>query len=239
MNTWILPSFVDYFDARVDVVASTAERLTGLPREEADAALEAIGADVRAKVEALSDEDLRNVAVAVADDLYKTLNRISIWGPETDRYVRAVFGTFFDVLHGRGYLMRYVADNVYEEGLQRPLFLYPLAYSAAGLVYVCPHENAYSLMKRDGALDESDGELAQASMVDLSALAPWLAEGRLLAKMLIEAAADRQMHHVYLELDFEAGALDAVWNLSTPPGTIVVFRNEAPVLGSLVDVRQF
>ena len=215
--------------SRTRVVETAGARLDALDLDQMAAALETVATTVRTKTEALDSDLLKRIAVSVADDFYKSLASISNWSDGADSYVRAVFGTFFDILTERGIPLRYVVENTYAQDLICPLQFFPDVFAAVGFIYDCPHLLALRLAQGDGRFPDG--------IPDAGDLAPWLAEGRDVASQLACKATDSQRHLMYLEVDFVEGALDEVLSLPGASGTIIIFRNEAPVMGSNVNVR--
>jgi hypothetical protein len=219
---WRLPSLVDYYDFNQDCLSRNSIRLAALSETDQATALSVVERSVTACLTNVNDETLAKWAISLADDLYKSGNFEGPWGPPQWAYVRAVWGTFFSVLGGRGLTLRYVIENAFPDPLQRPLWLYPNLFQSAGIVYICPHALAREL---------PEGKQVEPSLANLR---PLVAEGRVIAGSLAEKCTELDKHFVYLELDFDEGCLSAVSSLTAGPGTIKMFRNTAPIAGSTI-----
>ncbi len=227
-GSWVFSSFVDYYDARTDAVGRHAEQLRSSTPEDARDALDTVSRVVTGYARDLTDDQLVGCTVSMVDDLYKTASWIDMWSRETTAYVHAVFGNFLSVAGERGKQVRYIVDNSFDEGSQRALTAYPAAFQAAGVVYVCPHQIAFTLAQKSGlSVGENPGP------ADLASL---LAEARNVASRAASAVVERGRHLAYLEADFEPGSMDHVRSLPTQPGTITILREEAPTAGSRVMV---
>jgi hypothetical protein len=113
--------------------------------------------------------------------------------------------------------VRYVVENTFPDSLDRPLIFYPDMFQQVGFVYVCPHEITWHLAEHDGLLTAG-----QTPTIDN--LAPVAEEGRVVAQTAARRAVAAGRHLAYFEIDWKPGSLDPIDALSTPPGTVVVFR---------------
>ena len=227
-ESWVFSSFVDYYDARTNAVARHADALSSYTPDDAQDAVEIVSRVVTQYARDLSEEHLVGATVSMVDDLYKTMSWINPWSHHTAAYVQAVFGSFLSVAAERGKHVRYIVENSFPDGLQRAVSLFPMAFQAAGIVYVCPHQVAAVLAQKSG--------IALSDNPNVAELAPLIFEARVVAFRAASTVAERGRHLAYLEADFEEGALDDVRSLPAPPGTITILREEAPVAGSRVVV---
>lgn len=222
---WKLPSLVDYYDFDQEALVKRSSQLALLDEAEQSIALSSVAETVAAMLAGFDDDFLPDVALSMLDDLYKSAIWIVEWGPAQADYIRDVWGTLFRTLTERGFTMRYVIDNTFPLGLERPLSLLPELFGQAGIVYVCPHQLALGLPEAANVEHSVDG------------LRQFIGESRHLANELVERLVTSETHVVYLELDYEEGCLDVVRSLRAAPGTILVFRNEEPVAGSSVEMK--
>ena len=118
---WRFRGLLDYFDDRQSRLIELSKRLSALPDADRAVALDTVRSEVARLTNELTDEILRQVSVAVIEDLYKSGNVLTQWDSSTQQYVQAMWGTFFTVLAERGYLMHYVVENTFPEHLDRPL----------------------------------------------------------------------------------------------------------------------
>lgn len=61
-------------------------------------------------------------------------------------------------------------------------------------------------------------------------------EARDLADRLLSQCAETGRHYLFLEADYQEGALDLALQGSGGHGVLTIFRNDAPVPGSTVSV---
>lgn len=231
LSEWDFPSIIDYYDARTDVVERSARRLEQLNGDAVDAALEAVVTGVYARADELCFDEggIAGLAVSAADDLYKTTATATTWTRETDFYVMAAFGAVFRVVAARGYQVRYVVSNTFPN-LQLGLRGCWNSFEQAGLHFVSPQKFAYALAVRRGAV-------APDAHVTLHDLEPEIEEGRLIAQEAARAAIARRQHLAYFDIDPIPGSFDHVLTGNLPPGTIIIYRDEAPLPGSRVNLR--
>ncbi len=69
-----------------------------------------------------------------------------------------------------------------------------------------------------------------------SAVARYIAEARALADRLLNQCAETGRHYLFVEVDYQEGALDLALQGSNARGVLTIFRNDAPVPGSTVSV---
>lgn len=219
---WRFDDVDDYLDVDAGVPVEQGERLSVLNTEDRAIALTATEMRVEAIVAELPDRDLAKLAVSAVDKLYRAGTTMALWSPDISAYVKASWGSIFKVLAQRGYRIHYVVEHEHPERIGRPLELYPDLFAAAGIAYVCPHAFANSLP------DALDAEVTP------EALAPFLAEGRLLAEAQAATYTEAGRHLAYVEVAPADGAVDAVLALiESRPGTIGVHRTGDPADGSV------
>jgi hypothetical protein len=221
---WRLGSLTDYYDYEASCLFEMPKRLAILGNAGRALALETVRLQVNRLAGDLPDDLLQAVSVSMIEDLYKSAGVLTQWDPPTAEYVTAVWATFFELMAGRGYLMHYIVENTFADHLERPLRLFPIVFTAAGIIYVCPHHLATKL---------PEGAGAEPSVAGLRNL---LTEGRYLAEQVATRATRQNQSLMYLEIDYDAGCLDRILSLSAAPGVVVVVRNQAPQPGSTVQV---
>jgi hypothetical protein len=222
----MLPNITDYIDWRNDAIQHFADMVKVSPRPEND--LRAIREAVSEHARVLSLQRLWTVSHIFADSLYKEGNRLPMWGEEHRLYVEAAAGTFFERFSETGYVLRYFINNGFEQtdwGMQRPLYLLPRLFRAAGLVYICPEEYGLSFMEGVGI----------AASDFLKEYQRFENEGRDLAKELIRASNKRRKSYVVLEIGDDLNLLDEMRS-DAETKVVTIFRNEPPVLDSKISV---
>lgn len=221
---WRLGALTDYYDHEASCLVEMPRRLALLGNAGRALALETVRLQVNRLAGDLTDDLVQAVSVSMIEDLYKSGSVLPQWNPSTAQYVTAVWATFFEVMTTRGYSMHYIVENTFPDHLERPLQLYPVLFTAAGITYVCPHHLATKLP------DAADAERSVAG------LRHWLNEGRYLAEQVATRAARQNQSLMYLEIDYDAGCLDRILSLSAAPGVVIVVRHLAPQAGSTVQV---
>lgn len=228
MSDWDLP-LAGYWDQTTDAINRNTRRLFGLSEPERVAACGQIRDAVLQRVHVLPDTQLLQAAVSMVDDLYKFVNEEARVDRALFAYLDAFARTFTTALRARGYVLHYVAENQFSGDdflMLGPLDLFPKVFSAAGFVYVCPHYLAWQLMQADGVA------AAQCSL----AISQYIDEARVLGDRLVQQCRQTSRHIVFLEVDYQEGALDIALQSAGARGVINVFRNDAPVPGSTVAV---
>ena len=221
--TWMLKRVTDYWDQQVGAVYAHAQQLEGMDPAAREAALDEIATSVSRHAQALNDELLARVGFIMVEDLYKAVCALSYWDDSIAEYLAASAGVFCDALAARGFQLRYVIDNAYEAnaaGLSGPAEWFPLWFTAAGLNYICPQHLAFKLM-------ESRGREPGAGL-----LAEFIVDGRGAGRGLVDRCLKERGHYVFLDTDATDASLAPALSDPSAPGSILVFRKEAPVPGS-------
>jgi len=226
---WLFDSVVEYYYFNSRAVLNGATRLDRLDSTDQSVALATIEGALRRYVALCDDDLLKKLAISVSDDLCKTLADISMWSASVTKYIRSVYGTLFDRFSERGVTVRYVIDNTYPSGLDRPLRLYPMAYPLANVIYVCPHQVALQLAWKLGRFTDTIPQRPDQ-------LGEEIVEGRYIAKLAARRAMEANRHLVYLEIDYETGDFDGVIPVESGANTIQIYRNQPAVAGSLIQV---
>jgi hypothetical protein len=223
----MLPKITDYLDPRTDALQQFADKVEISPHPERD--LEAIREAVSEHTRALPLKWLWTVSYVLADDLYRAGNRLPLFAEQHRQYLEASAGTFFQRFHEKGYVLRYAINNSFEQtdfGMQRPLYLLPALFAAAGLVYVCPETLSLELMKHDGL----------PSSQFLKNYPLYEAESRDVAKLLVGKCNEMRRSYVVLELG-DTEELLSEMSADSETNVVAVFRNEAPVAGNISVLR--
>lgn len=226
-NPWMLPNITDYIEWQNDAIQRFAATVKASAHPEND--LGAIKEAISEHAKPLSLQRLWSLSYIFAEDLYKAGNLITTWGEEHRLYVEAVAGTFFERFAETGYVLRYFVNNGFEQtdwGMQRPLYLLPQLFHAAGLVYICPEKYSRSLMEGMG-IPNSDFLKEYERFRD---------EGHDLAKELIHACNKRRKSYVVLDLGDDPESLFNETRADAETKVVAVFRNEPPVAGSKISV---
>ena len=227
MDAWNFPHVFNFWDQQAGAINANARRLDALGAPEREAACRRIREAVGAHAQALDDEWLLKMALTLTDDLYKYVNDEILLCPGLFDYLGAFGRAFLGAVRARGYAVHSVVDNQFS-GVDflrlGPFDLFPRVFGAAGFVYVCPQHAAWQLMQADGlAADAYPANIAR-----------YQTEARMLADRLAGECQAEGRHYLFLEADFEEGALDAALRSRGAPGVLSVFRNEAPAADSRV-----
>ena len=223
-EAWRLASLVYYYDELQTALVIRSADLEKLGPEDQLKAVVVVAQCVGAAIGQLDDDALTGVAVSMIDDLYRAACTMTEWSTAQAEYVAAVWGTAFKIITERGFTVRYVIENTWQDGLVRPIDAFPMIFSQAGFVYLCPHAMAANLPDAAGAARTFE------------ALKNVIAEGRDIASMALKQLSGSRRHLVYLEADYQKGCLDEVIALPSPLGLILIERHEAPTPGSKVNV---
>jgi hypothetical protein len=181
------------------------------------------------RVHALADSQLLQSAVSMVDDLYKYVNDEVLMDEVLFDYFDAFGRTLTKTVRERGYVIRYVVENQFSGVdflMLGPFNVFPRVFNAAGFVYICPQQLGLHLMQADGIMAS---EYARA-------IAQYITEARLVGDRLVNKCHDDRQHYVFLEADYQEGALDIALRGCGAPGVLSVFRDDAPVPGSEVSV---
>jgi hypothetical protein len=226
MNPWMLPKISDYTNPQTDAVQRFADKVEISLHPERD--LKEIREAVSEHTRVLPLKWLLTASYVIADDLYKTGNRLSLWAEQHRQYVRASAGTFFQRFQEKGYVLRYGINNSFEQtdfGMQRPLHLLPALFAAAGLVYVCPETLSLDLMKHDGI----------PSSEFLKTYGQYEVESRHLCSNLLKKCNAMRKSYVVLELGDSQELLSEI-SADSETSVVKLLRNEPPVADTHVSV---
>ena len=226
INPWMLPKISDYLDSQTDAVQRFADKVEISPHPERD--LKEIREAVSEHTRVLPLKWLLTWSYVMADDLYKTGNRLPLFAEQHRQYIDASAGTFFQRFHEKGYVLRYAINNSFEQtdfGMQRPLYLLPALFAAAGLVYVCPETLSLDLMKHDGI---PSGEF-------LKTYGRYEAESRDVCSTLLKECNAMRKSYVLLELGDSQELLSEI-SADSETNVVKLFRNEPPVAHTHVSV---
>lgn len=174
----------------------------------------------------MDDGWLVSTAYFMVDDLYKSCFHQLLWSLEAEEYIRATAGVVMQELARREFVLHYVIDNQEcEAKLADRLTGIPLPFWAAGLFVTGPQIMALELM-----------EQADHQPRAVSAIPRYRAEGQHLADQLILRCHRERRPSVYLNMDLDDDApalsLEVALSPKDTSGAIVIFRNEAPAIGS-------
>jgi hypothetical protein len=229
MHDWKLQRVFEYWDQSANAIAQYSLELSQLGEPARATASGRIRESVSGHAQALSDDHLLKMAVSLIDDLYQFLNTDVVVRAAFFDYLEAMGRTFTSVLRDRGYVIRYVIENQFADPeivMMGPLRLFPAAFHAVGCVYVCPQLFAWKMMQHDG-LAESDYP---------SRIAHYIADGRAVASQLARDCRAGNRHYIFLEADYEDGALEAALEGAGEAGALRLFRNDAPVARSQIEI---
>jgi hypothetical protein len=165
----------------------------------------------------------------MVDDLYKYVNEEVLMDEALFEYLDAFGRTLTKAVSERGYVIRYVVENQFSGVdflMLGPFDVFPKVFKAAGFAYICPQNLGLYLMQRDGiAASEYPRAIAQ-----------YITEARHVGDQVVIKYHDDGQHYVFLEADYQEGALDIALRGGGAPGVLSIFRDEAPVGGSEVSV---
>jgi len=202
---WDFPSLAHVWDYRTRAIVAGADRIEALPEADRADSLAALSERVRMLVGGFDDGWLVFTAFFMVDDLYKSYFYQFRWDRGVHDYIAATAGVVVGELSRRGFVLHYVVDSTQPEAeLDEKLTYIPAVFEAAGLFVTVP-------LYRD--------------------------EGHERADELIARCHRERRSSVYLNLDVDddspALSLDVALSQSNSVGTIVVFRDQPPVAGSV------
>jgi hypothetical protein len=228
MNTgWDFRTVAHLWDPRLGAIDAGADQLESLAETARAESLVALRDRVAALVREMDDGLLVGTAYFMVEDLYKSCFHQLRWSSGIEEYIRATAGTVMRELARRDFVLHYVIDNMEcEAEVVNRLAGVPLPLQAAGLLVTGPQIMALELMEQ---LDHQPR--------DASAIPRYRAEGHDVADRLIQRCHQERRSSVYLNMDLDDDApalsLEVALSVAGTPGAIVIFRNEAPAIGSL------
>jgi hypothetical protein len=229
MDNWDF-RLVDYWDQTTSAINRHTLRLSKLSEPARKVACDQVRDAVRMRVRDLADQQLLQAAVSMVDDLYKYVNDEVLMAGALFEYLDAFGRTLTQAVRARGYVIRYVVENQFsgvDFMMLGPFDLFPRIFHAAGFVYICPQQLGLHLMQHDGI---APSEYPRA-------IAHYIPEARHVGDRIAIQCHDGGQHYVFLEADYQEGALDVALRGGGAPGVLRIFRDEAPVAGSEIFVR--
>jgi hypothetical protein len=232
LESWFFKKISDYWDNQSkNSIFEYSQTIGKYPPNKQEKILSEIREAIFEHVAALDDEQLNYAAFVIADDIYKSANEISLFNSYISDYLEASAGTFFELLNYRGYCLHYLANTVFAgsaaDGFIRPLHIFSHFFMPSGITYVCPHEIALDLMKRDG-LSESDYD---------GNIAIYLPEAEDVGNMVIDKCHENNDNYFNLQIDGEGDKFQKSFERVKDKGIITVFRSEPPVSGTTCTVK--
>ena len=225
---WSRANLFEYWDEREGAIAQFAAALREADKDAAQAQVTWLAKRVGDMARATTMQLLSQTAWVMADDLYKAASSTSLWDNALAQYLTATARELTSALSERELTLAYVVDNTFTpENMQRPLTLFGPWFSSAGFVYICPQAIAVELAGVDGYSTEEPDWISR-----------YISESRHVAKQLVSTCLQDHHHYMYLDVDFQTGALDLLVNQAEAlPGVISVWRSEAPLPGTNVHVH--
>jgi hypothetical protein len=228
MDNWDF-RLVGYWDQTTSAINRNTLRLSKLSEAERGTACDQIRDAVRMRVRDLADEQLLQAAVSMVDDLYRYVNDEVFMAAALFDYLEAFGRTFTQAVREKGYVIRYIVENQFSGVnflMLGPFDVFPKVFNATGFVYVCPQQLGVGLMEHDGiAASEYPRVITR-----------YTAEARLVGDTLVSKCQNDDRHYVFLEADYQEGALAMALSGRGAPGVLTIFRQDAPVPGSEVSV---
>ncbi|MFZ2239938.1 MAG: hypothetical protein WAV90_10395 [Gordonia amarae] len=205
------------------------ERFEHLPEPEVPEALEQLAQSVRSQAAVLDDGWMLAVATFMVEDLYASYFTGLRMTPGVSAYLNATAGTFLDELAARGYVIDYVVDNTFGDADPESMLRHVLlTFHAAGFKVVGPQIEALIAMQRRGLRQE------------ISTIPSFIAEGQRRAEERVRHWHAERRSTAYLNFDLDDGrpglSLDAALSQRGKPGTIVVLRDQPPIIEPKVNV---
>lgn len=227
---WDFPTLAHVWDHRARAVIAGADAIEALSEADRPRSVAALGERVRGLARGLDDGWLVLTAFFMIDDLYKLYFHEFRWSSGVHDYICATAGVFLQELAKRGFVLHYVVDSVQSEAeLDEKLTYIPAVFQAADLMVTGPQLMALELMQR-----------AEQRPRDVTAIQQYREEGHELANHLITRCHHERRSSVYLNLDLDDDtpglSLDVALSACGAPGTLVVFRDQPPAVGSLAQL---
>jgi hypothetical protein len=174
-------------------------------------------------VRVLPDKLLVQAAISIMDDLYKASCWIDRWDPNLAAYLDATAGVFSSTFAERGFTVRYLVDNTFDD-MERPVRLFPEWFRAAGIVFACPQVVGFELIRK------VEGEHASLS----DRLPIYIHEARDIVESVLDRCRAESRHFLLLDIDFDEQSFHTSLQGKDANGTLTIFRNEAAQPGTTV-----
>ena len=213
----------EYF-AIVESFETTADELRRASDAERTRAGAALAEEAARALARHRPDDLEKLMVWHTDKLYRVLNAVPLLDASSFVVLRALGSAFGAITKERGVAIAYVVDNGVPEDRLRGVHA---AFSALGFMVASPELFAVKLGEADGVpSDQALGPM----------LGRYRVEAIMLARRLFDGALDDRRHCVWLSGECDADDLRAVARTLDRRPYVGVFRNDAPVDGTNVQI---
>jgi hypothetical protein len=231
MENWFLKKISDYWDNQSQNNIFQYSQIIGSYSPDKKAkVLQAIREAIFEHVALLSEEHLCYAAFVIADDIYKSANEINVFNSYISEYLEASAGTFYDLLKQRGYCLHYLTNTLFAgsaaHGFIRPLKIFRPFFTPSGIRYICPHEIALDLMKRDGLTEKDYDEN----------IAKYLGKAEEVGDMIIDKCHEDKESYINLQINGPETHFVQCFARVKDKGVITVFRSEPPTRGTKCNV---
>jgi hypothetical protein len=214
-----------YFDLVEGFEATTAQIRSRGPAHD-ERAREEIAERAIATLVPLGAESFEKLMVWHTDKLYRLLNHVDILDQASFVFLSAIGAAFDVVARERGRAMAYLVDNAIPYDRMKGL---QAAFRALRFVVASPELVAIELGKHDGLGEEE---------VLAKHFARYAEEASAVALQLVAKVVEERRHFIWLSGESSADVLRAVAaNIAQLP-YVGVFRNDAPVDGTEVQIFQ-
>ena len=213
-----------YFDL-VESFEATTTRIRRLAPAQHDSAREELARQALTGLLPLGAESFEKIMVWHTDKLYRLMNQVDMLDQASFAFLSAIGGAFEAVARERGRAMAYLVDNVVP--LDRFMGV-RAAFNALRFVVASPELVALELAKHDGVEADDFAKLFPRYGEEASAVAL-----QLVAKVVAE-----RRHFIWLSGESTADVLRRVAGAIAELPYVGVFRNDAPVDGTQVQIFQ-
>jgi len=206
-----------WFELIEDFEPRTA-KLRAMTKPEQERACEALTREASGLVSMVQPENFPKLMVWHADKLYRIVNAVSMLDGASLLFLGTIGRVFAGAAREHGRAIAYIVDNVVSEDRLRGI---RAAFNAAGFVVASPELLAAELARADGR------ENVDLARYEIEAIG--------LALRVVEGAVADRHHCLWVSGMCDQDAIGAAIK-HVGDRYVGVFRNEAPVDGSSVDV---
>lgn len=228
-HDWDMPNLALLWDARTEAIVAGAQWLDAVPGPNRAPLLAGLRRRVRAAIAALEDEWLVLAAFYMAEDIYRSCSGQFRWDDGTQDYLAATAGVFNDELNRRRLVLHYVVDSIEPALTIERLTDVAAVFTAAGFAVTGPQlaalDATHTRDRRPGA-----GAANPADVCDSRSRAD---------NFVARCHQDRRCSAYFNLCVGDTGSatpLTVALSQRNQPGTIVVFRDQPPVAGSVAQL---
>lgn len=219
---WTFKKITDYWDnTKENSIYHFSQIIGNYSEQQKEATYREISQLLRDYTKLIDDFQLARLAFYILDEIYISVNHMPEYNEKVVEYLQKTAGTIFEQMEERNVAVHYLCNNKFHS-YHLPMFVFKHCFMPARVRYICAHEVAKTLMRKDGLQNhEMEAHLEE-----------YLPKARPLVEEMIEICHNENVSYVYLEIGGVEQDFMRSMSFVHAPGTMTVVRSLAPEVGS-------